>query len=175
MVSTIVNDYKVLFDPQARPEQVPLLQARLNLRVIAIKEYSTFSKAPGLEPHYQMLLSILPRTLVLLDNRNNILIYCNSEGRTDHPILARKSYLMWITKKKKKKKLWSSGFCCSNRPQQENKKKRKDRKIRGSSLRAEKSENMKRIAMPIGALRMVIKNLERRPVELETWGQFKTL
>ena len=45
-------------------KQVQPLQVRVDQRVMAMKEYSTFPKAPGLEPHYQMKFSVLPRTLI---------------------------------------------------------------------------------------------------------------
>ena len=37
---------------------------KVELGVMAMKEYSTFSKAPGLESHYQIQFSVLSRTLV---------------------------------------------------------------------------------------------------------------
>ena len=39
-----------------------LCLVREDLRVITIKEYSTFPRGPGLEPHHQMHSSLLPRT-----------------------------------------------------------------------------------------------------------------
>ena len=40
------------------------LRVRVELSVIVIEGYSTFHKAPGLEPHYQMQFSVISRTLV---------------------------------------------------------------------------------------------------------------
>ena len=43
----------VLFDPKIGPYQVLPLRARMNVGVMAMKEYSTFSKALALlEPHH---------------------------------------------------------------------------------------------------------------------------
>ena len=38
----------ILFDPYISPYQVLLLQVRVNLGMISMKEYSAFSKAPAL-------------------------------------------------------------------------------------------------------------------------------
>ena len=55
----------VLFDPWIGPYLVLSLRARVNLRAMAMKEYSTFPKAPALlEPHHQIVFSVLSRTLV---------------------------------------------------------------------------------------------------------------
>ena len=43
---------------------IQTLWARVNLGVIAMKMYSTFSKTPELKPHYQMQLSVISKTLV---------------------------------------------------------------------------------------------------------------
>ena len=37
------------------PQQVLPLQVRVDLRVMAMKGYSTFPKAPGVEPQHQMV------------------------------------------------------------------------------------------------------------------------
>ena len=39
------------------------LQVRVDLREVAIKEYFKFPKNPGLELHYQMQFTVIPRTL----------------------------------------------------------------------------------------------------------------
>ena len=47
------------------PYQVLLLQAKVDLGVMAMKRYSTFPKAPALlKAHYQMLFNVISRTLV---------------------------------------------------------------------------------------------------------------
>ena len=50
MFSSIKNDQIFLFDLFMRPKQVLPLQVRENLGVMIMKGYSTFSKAPRLEP-----------------------------------------------------------------------------------------------------------------------------
>ena len=40
------------------------IKNEVDLEVMAIKEYSTFSKAPELEPHHQMQLTVIFSTLV---------------------------------------------------------------------------------------------------------------
>ena len=64
MVSRVVNDQIVLFDSYLGPQQVQLLQVSMNLGAMAMKEYSIFPKASGLEPHYQTQFSIITRTFV---------------------------------------------------------------------------------------------------------------
>ena len=44
------------------PEQLLLLQVRVDLGVMAMKEYSTLSRTLEQEPHYQMQFSVIPRT-----------------------------------------------------------------------------------------------------------------
>ena len=45
----------ILFDPYIGPYQVPSLRATEALRVTALKEYSTFPKAPALlKPYYEI-------------------------------------------------------------------------------------------------------------------------
>ena len=44
------------------PHNVLPLLVRMNVRVMAIKEYFTHPKLPEHEPHHQSLLSITPRT-----------------------------------------------------------------------------------------------------------------
>ena len=41
------------------PQWVLSLWVRVNLRVMTMKGYFTFPKAPGLEPHHQMQFSII--------------------------------------------------------------------------------------------------------------------
>ena len=49
--------HTLLFDPQIGPYQVLPLLVRVYLRVMEIKGYSAFLKAPALlEPHYQVFL-----------------------------------------------------------------------------------------------------------------------
>ena len=47
----------VVFDPLIGPYKLLPLWVRVDLGTTAMKEYSTFSKVPGLEPHYQMIYS----------------------------------------------------------------------------------------------------------------------
>ena len=47
------------------PKQVQPIQVEVDLGVMGMKEYATFSKAPGLEPHHQLQLSVIPRTSFL--------------------------------------------------------------------------------------------------------------
>ena len=42
---------------------IQTIYVRVDLVVMAMKEYSKFPKAPGLEPHHQMQFSFIPRTL----------------------------------------------------------------------------------------------------------------
>ena len=44
-------------------KQVLTPQIRVNLGVIAIKGYSTFPRAPEIEPHHQVQFSVILRTL----------------------------------------------------------------------------------------------------------------
>ena len=46
---------QMLFDLEIGSYQVLTLRTRMDLRVIAIKEYSTFLKVPELEPHYPVV------------------------------------------------------------------------------------------------------------------------
>ena len=46
------------------PQQVLAFQIRVDLGVMEMKEYSTFPKAPELEPDHQMRFSVIYRTLV---------------------------------------------------------------------------------------------------------------
>ena len=48
-----------------RPWQVLPLQVREDLGVMTMKEYSTFPRAPELEPYDQMQFTIIPRTPIL--------------------------------------------------------------------------------------------------------------
>ena len=45
------------------PEKVLPLWVRVDLGVMAMKVYSTYLRAPELEPHHQMQFSVIPRTL----------------------------------------------------------------------------------------------------------------
>ena len=47
--------------------QVLPLWIKVDLGVMAMKGYFTFSKAPGLKPHHQMQFSAIPRKLDLFD------------------------------------------------------------------------------------------------------------
>ena len=49
------------------PLQVLSLRIRLDLKVIVMKEYTEFPKAPELEPHHQMQFSPISRTLLCRD------------------------------------------------------------------------------------------------------------
>ena len=56
MVSSLENDFIFLFDTLIEPLQMQLIRVRVDLGVMAMKEYSTFHKAPVLqEPHYQIV------------------------------------------------------------------------------------------------------------------------
>ena len=47
----------ILFDPYIGPNLAPPIKARVDLRVMAMKNYSAFPKAPTLlVPHYQIVL-----------------------------------------------------------------------------------------------------------------------
>ena len=46
------------------PKQVILIQIRVDLELMAMKNYSTFDRAPGLERHHQMHFNVISRTLV---------------------------------------------------------------------------------------------------------------
>ena len=50
------------------PYHVTPLWFRVDLGVIAMKGYSSFPKAPGLEPHHQLQFTLIPRTLVIFDS-----------------------------------------------------------------------------------------------------------
>ena len=50
-----LNGQRVLFNQEIGPKQIPPLRVRVDLELIAMNEYSIFSKIPGLEPHYQMV------------------------------------------------------------------------------------------------------------------------
>ena len=47
------------------PKQVLPLWVRMDLGVMTMKEYSTFSKAPGLQPLHLIFFSVISRTLVV--------------------------------------------------------------------------------------------------------------
>ena len=49
------NDQTVLFDSEIEPNQMLPFQVRVDLGAMARKGLSTFPKAPGLEPHYQIV------------------------------------------------------------------------------------------------------------------------
>ena len=51
-----LSNQKVLFHPYLGSYQVLQLRTRVDLRVMVIKGYSTFLKAPGEEPHHLMVL-----------------------------------------------------------------------------------------------------------------------
>ena len=40
-------------------------RVKVDMRTIAIKEYSKLLKAPGVEPHQQMLFSVISRSVVV--------------------------------------------------------------------------------------------------------------
>ena len=46
------------------PKQAIAIQDRVDQEVMAVKGLYTFSKAPGLEPHYQILFSVISNTLI---------------------------------------------------------------------------------------------------------------
>ena len=48
------------------PNMLLPLWVRVDLRVMAVKGYSTFSRALESEPHYQMLFSVIPRESLLV-------------------------------------------------------------------------------------------------------------
>ena len=43
-----------------RPQQVLPLKIKVDLGIMAMKGYSTLPRSPELEPHHQMLFSIIP-------------------------------------------------------------------------------------------------------------------
>ena len=49
------------------PKQVLTVRVRVDLGVMAMKVYSTFLKASGLKPHYQIQFNVIPKTLVVFD------------------------------------------------------------------------------------------------------------
>ena len=49
-----LNGQTVIFDPCIWPYQLLPLQARVDLAAMSRKEYSSFSKAPEMKPHYQI-------------------------------------------------------------------------------------------------------------------------
>ena len=57
MVSSIENYQIFLFDPLMGPQQLQPRWDRVDLGVMAIKGYSTFAKASGLEPHNHIVIS----------------------------------------------------------------------------------------------------------------------
>ena len=46
------------------PQQVLPIWVKVDLGVMATKRYSTFPKAPGLEPRHQMQFSVVSKTLI---------------------------------------------------------------------------------------------------------------
>ena len=61
-----INNLKInLFNSKRGHKQAQLLQVKVNLGVMEIKEYSTFPRSQKLEPHHQMQFSVIPRTLLL--------------------------------------------------------------------------------------------------------------
>ena len=48
------------------PKQELLLQIRVDLGVMAMKQYSSLPKSQELQPHHQMQLSIIPKTLFFI-------------------------------------------------------------------------------------------------------------
>ena len=48
------------------PEQTLHLQVRVDQGVMAINRYFTFPKAPGVEPHRQIQLSVISKALVVV-------------------------------------------------------------------------------------------------------------
>ena len=54
-MSRIVNDYRIMFNPEMKSWQALLLQARVDLVVIVMRGYATFPKYPGVEPYHQMV------------------------------------------------------------------------------------------------------------------------
>ena len=57
------------------PEQVPPLRVRVDQGVMAMKMYSTFPKAVGLEPQHQMQFSVISRALVDVGGPNSLQKY----------------------------------------------------------------------------------------------------
>ena len=55
MISTIGNDDVYLFATQMGLQQIRKLRVNINIEVMGMKEYSTFSKDLGLEPHHQIV------------------------------------------------------------------------------------------------------------------------
>ena len=47
-----------------RPKQVQPILIRVELGVMAMKKYTAFPKALGLEPYYQMQFRFIPRRLI---------------------------------------------------------------------------------------------------------------
>ena len=56
--------YADLFNPKMGPEQILSLRVRVDLGVMEIKGYTTFSKAPGQESHHQVQFNAIYRKLV---------------------------------------------------------------------------------------------------------------
>ena len=60
------NNFKTnLRDLQMGPHQEQPLRGRMDLVVMPMKDYSTLSRSPELEPHHQMLFNFLLKTSLL--------------------------------------------------------------------------------------------------------------
>ena len=67
------------FDPYTRQKLILPLQVKVDLRVMAIKEYSTLPKDPKLEPHHCIQFRVISRAQNILDiATNNIWHICNN-------------------------------------------------------------------------------------------------
>ena len=58
----------------------------MDQRVIAMKGYSIFPKAPGTKPHQRIQLSVISRTLVLIDPK------MRPKGSIDLGVMAMNGY-----------------------------------------------------------------------------------
>ena len=105
-VSKIVNDLIVLFHSEIRPKQVLPHQVRVDLRVMVMKGYSTFPKAPEMVKYY-----LYPRHSLQRFSQHIL---------QHHPIGLRLSIKVYkifnfprdkLKKKKKKKLLMKFKFC----------------------------------------------------------------
>ena len=108
----------------------------------------------------------------VLENGTHKILW-DFEIQMDHPIPARRPYLVLI---KREKKLSFGGYCYSSRPQSENVQKQKDKYL-DSASKLEKQWNMKVTVIPIvvGALGTVSKGLTKRLKKLEIRGKIEII
>ena len=66
MVLSNTNNFQIgLLNPTKGAKLVLPVPLRVDLEVMAMKEYSIFSRSPKLEPHHQMQFSIIPLFILL--------------------------------------------------------------------------------------------------------------